>query len=109
MPFLEGSQDGVLNDTTPVTVVSSPGASVRRVVRTITVQNKDTAPIGLILRFVNGIDERQLGHWNLDPDDSLLYNEVHVLDTTGKSIDAYLDGAVATNQPEWTSSFGDSS
>lgn len=49
--FTEGSQDGATNDTTAVTVVSAPGASTRRVVKNITVYNKDTASITFTLQY----------------------------------------------------------
>jgi hypothetical protein len=41
--FTEGSSDGVTNNVTAVTVVASPASSTRRVIKNITVFNRDTA------------------------------------------------------------------
>ena len=43
--FTEGSTDLVSNGTTPVTVVDAPAASTRRIVKSISVYNADTAPV----------------------------------------------------------------
>ena len=40
--FTEGSSDGVLNGSTQVTLVASPSASTRRLIKTIYIQNGDT-------------------------------------------------------------------
>ena len=45
--FVEGSSDGALNGTTQVTLVSSPAASTRRLIKSIFIENKDTASVTL--------------------------------------------------------------
>jgi hypothetical protein len=51
--FTEGTADGVLNGTTDVTVV--PGvASTRRIIKTITVYNRDTTPVTLNIKYDAG-------------------------------------------------------
>ena len=45
--FVEGSSDGTLNGTSQVTLVSAPAASTRRLIKTIYIENKDTAPVTL--------------------------------------------------------------
>ena len=40
--FTEGSSDGALNGSTQVTLVASPSASTRRLIKTIYIQNGDT-------------------------------------------------------------------
>ena len=40
--FTEGSSDGALNGSTQVTLVASPAASTRRLIKTIYIQNGDT-------------------------------------------------------------------
>ena len=41
--FVAGATNGVLNGTTPVTVVGSPGASTQRRIKEISVYNADSA------------------------------------------------------------------
>ena len=45
--FTEGATDGVLSGTTPVTIISAPASSTRRIVNTITIENNDTAAVTL--------------------------------------------------------------
>lgn len=51
--FTEGGTDLVSNGTTPVTVVASPAASTRRIVKTITVYNSDTGAVTASVRYVS--------------------------------------------------------
>ena len=51
--FVEGSSDGVLNGTTQVTLISAPAASTRRLIKTIYIENKDTAPVTLTITLNN--------------------------------------------------------
>ena len=56
----EGANDGAMNGTTPVTLVAAPAASTRRVIKTITIQNKDTAPVTITVNYDNNGTLRQL-------------------------------------------------
>ena len=49
--FTEGSTDGALNGTSSVTLVAAPAASTRRVVKNITIYNKDTAAVTITVSF----------------------------------------------------------
>jgi len=51
--FVEGSNDGTLNGTSQVTLVSAPAASTRRLIKTIYIENKDTAPVTLTITLNN--------------------------------------------------------
>ena len=51
--FVEGSSDGTLNGTSQVTLVSSPASSTRRLIKTIYIENKDTAPVTLTVTLNN--------------------------------------------------------
>jgi hypothetical protein len=51
--FVEGSTDLVSNGTSPVTVVAAPAASTRRVIKTISIYNADTAPVVISINFVS--------------------------------------------------------
>lgn len=68
----EGSNDGALNGTTAVTLVSAPSASTRRVVKWITIQNKDTAAVTVTVTFNNstGPTTRQIAKVTLQPNDT---------------------------------------
>ena len=51
--FVEGSSDGTLNGTSQVTLVSAPASSTRRLIKTIYIENKDTAPVTLTITLNN--------------------------------------------------------
>jgi hypothetical protein len=68
----EGASDGALNGTSAVTVVSSPAASTRRVIKWITIQNKDTAAVTVTVTYNNssGSTARQIAKVTLQPNDT---------------------------------------
>ncbi len=51
--FTEGSNDGALNGTSSVTVCAAPASSTRRVINSITIENKDTAPVTVTIIYDN--------------------------------------------------------
>lgn len=51
--FTEGANDGALNGTNSVTIVAAPAASTRRTIKSITIENKDTAAITFTLSYNN--------------------------------------------------------
>ena len=58
--FTEGSTDGILNGVTAVTLVGSPAASARRIIKSIAIQNRDTAPVTITLNYINGAASRNI-------------------------------------------------
>lgn len=52
--FTEGSSDGALNGTSSVTVVAAPAASTRRTIKSITIENRDTAAVTVTISYNNG-------------------------------------------------------
>jgi hypothetical protein len=74
----EGANDGALNGTTAVQLVGSPGASTRRVIKWITIQNKDTAPVTITITYNNssGSTSRQIAKV------TLAVNETWTIDGT---------------------------
>jgi hypothetical protein len=68
----EGAGDGALNGTSLVTIVSAPGASTRRVIKWITIQNKDTAPVTVTIAYANssGSTSRQIAKVTLAVNDT---------------------------------------
>ncbi len=109
MAFTEGSTTGVLNGTTLVTVVAAPGASTQRLVKTITIYNVDTAGVLLTLRLNDNTAMRILWKGTLGIGDTLLFNDVLVLDATTKSVEALMGAAAATTNPDWTTHWADAS
>ena len=58
--FTEGSNDGVMNGTTPVTLVAAPSASTRRIIKAISIQNRDTAAATVTVNLVSAGGTRQI-------------------------------------------------
>lgn len=107
MAFEEKSSNGTTNSTTPVEVVAAPGSSTRRLIRSITVFNADTAAATLTLTYDNGVTERVLNRTTLSIGDQLYFDDTVVLANTSSSINIVLAGAVTTNQLDWTAHYGD--
>jgi hypothetical protein len=51
--FVEGASDGALNGTSSATLVAAPASSTRRVIKSITIENKDTAPVTVTISYDN--------------------------------------------------------
>lgn len=102
-----GADDGTLNGTTPVTLVAAPAAATNRLVKTITIQNRDTAVVTVTLRKVSAGGTRQLWAGDLDVGDTLIWDDVIGLDDVNSSITAVMSGAAATTNPDWTSLWAD--
>jgi hypothetical protein len=51
--FTEGSTDGALNGASQVTLVAAPAASTRRIIKTIYIENKDTAAVTITVTYNN--------------------------------------------------------
>lgn len=68
----EGSNDGALNGTTAVTLASAPSTSTRRVIKWVTIQNKDTAAVTITVTYENstGPTTRQIAKVTLQPNDT---------------------------------------
>jgi len=107
MAFEEKSSNGTTNSTTPVEVVAAPGASTRRLIRSITVFNADTAAATITLTYDNGVTERVINKTTLAIGDQLYFDDTVVLANTSSSINIVLAGAITTNQLDWTAHYGD--
>jgi hypothetical protein len=68
----EGANDGALNGTSAVTLVAAPGSSTQRVIKWITIQNKDTAAVTVTITYNNssGPTTRQIAKVTLAPNDT---------------------------------------
>lgn len=58
--FVEGASDGAFNGTTSVIVVDSPTTGTRRAIKSISVENCDTAPVTVTIQYKNGATSRTL-------------------------------------------------
>ena len=68
--FIEGASDGALNGTSAVTLVAAPGSSTRRVIKTITIENKDTAAVTLTISYNNNSTLRTIAKVTLNVGDT---------------------------------------
>lgn len=70
-----GEQDGVSNNTTAVTVVGSPASSTQRLVKSITIQNADTAAATVTIIYNNNSTLRNIIVATLAVGDQLIYED----------------------------------
>lgn len=98
--------EGVLNGTTNVTLVAVPAGSTQRIVPIggITVANRDTAAVTLIVEKLKAATAYEIRTVTLDPDDVWSNETTQVLDATDESIRGRLSAAAATTNPDFTSS-----
>lgn len=68
--FTEGASDGALNGTSSVTLVAAPGASTRRVIKNITIENRDTAAVTLTISYDNNGTLRTIAKVTLNVGDT---------------------------------------
>jgi len=68
--FTEGATDGALNGTSAVTLVAAPASSTRRVIKTITIENKDTAAVTLTISYNNNSTLRTIAKVTLNVGDT---------------------------------------
>jgi len=109
MAFIEGGNDGTLNGVNEVTIVAAPAAATRRLVKTISISNVDTAAVVVEVRLKETANLRVIWEGTLDVKDTLVVYEPIILDTVDKSITALMAGAAATTNPDFTASWGDAS
>lgn len=68
--FTEGATDGALNGTSSVTLVAAPASSTRRVIKNVTIQNRDTAAVTLTISYNNNSTLRQVAKVTLNVGDT---------------------------------------
>lgn len=98
-------EDGTLNGSTPVTVITAPTGTDQIANKLITISNIDTAVVTVSLRKVSAGGTRVLWSGDLDVGDTLLFDDVLILDVTTDSVTAVMSGAAATTNPDFTSSY----
>jgi len=68
--FVEGSSDGQLNGTTAVTIVPAPAADIRRIIKSVYIENKDTASVTITVSLLNGSVARNIAKTTLNVGDT---------------------------------------
>lgn len=68
--FTEGATDGALDGTNSVTLVAAPASSTRRAIKTITIENKDTAPVTITVSYNNNSTLRTIAKVTLNVGDT---------------------------------------
>jgi hypothetical protein len=68
--FTEGASDGVLNGTSSVTLVAAPASSTRRVIKNITIENRDTAAVTVTISYDNNGTLRTIAKVTLNVGDT---------------------------------------
>ena len=68
--FTEGSKDGAVNGTNSVTLVAAPAGATRRVVKNITIYNRDTAAVTITVSFNNNSTLRNIAKVTLQVGDT---------------------------------------
>jgi hypothetical protein len=63
--FTEGANDGAFNGTSQVTLVSAPAASTRRVIKSLTIKNRDTAAVTITISYNNNNTLRSIARVTL--------------------------------------------
>ena len=79
--FTEGANDGTLNGTSSVTLVAAPAASTRRTIKSITIENRDTAAVTLTISYNNSSTLRTIAKVTLQVGDTWTTDGAY--DTTG--------------------------
>jgi hypothetical protein len=105
MPQVAVGNEGALNGATPVVVVAAPGASTQRVVRTISVHNRDSAAVTITLNKIKAASTYRInkiinlgvdGTWS-PVNDAVMAT----LDATDETIEMVMSGAPATANPDF--------
>ena len=111
MAFTEGNNYGFFNDANDVTIVAAPGADTQRIIKTITIYNADTASVTVTLQIkdAGGGNDYVIFKQTLAVGETIIFNDVIVLDETDETVEGYLGGAVTLNQPHYTAHYADNS
>lgn len=81
------ASDGTLNNTTAVTIISSPAASTQRQVKHISIYNADTVAVTVTVELLSGASQRTWVKVTLAVDDTLTFEDDtgwRVIDTSGQ-------------------------
>lgn len=95
--FTEGSSNAALNGAADVIVVAAPAASTRRIVKSITIQNKDTAAVTVTVKYDDNGTQRQIAKVTLGVDDTWTLEGTY--DSTGAFKEVGIQGPTGYTGP----------
>lgn len=107
MAFTPGSNEVALNGTTEVTLVAAPASSTQRLVKSVTIQQRDTAAVTVTVSRKKASTLYQIWKGTLQPGDTWIDSTTRVLDATNESIVAVMSGAPTTTNPDTSSDWAD--
>ena len=90
--FTEGENDGTLNGTSEVTLVSAPASSTRRIIKSISIYNRDTAAVTVTIKYDNNGTQRILANVTLAVGDTWTFDGT--FDSTGSQKQTLANNAV---------------
>jgi hypothetical protein len=110
--FTEKHNEGSLNDDNLVTIVDAPGAGARRLVRFISICNKDTAPVIMSLFIINTatVTPYTIAKVTLEVGETFIFGdggETLVLDSVDLNVSAMLDSAVVSTSPDFVVAYAE--
>jgi len=79
--FTEGANDGAFNGTSPVTIVAAPASATQRIIKSITIENRDTAAVTITLSYDNNGTLRTIARVTLQVGDT--WTTTGTFDTNG--------------------------
>jgi len=98
---------GILNGTTPVTLVSSPGVGVSRMVRALYINHTDSDPVVLHILKDYNTSQYQIHSQTMLQGYTLSFGDGDsIILVNGESLIAWLDSSPVTN-PNFVVSWGD--
>lgn len=107
MAFTPGNSNGALTGVTAVDVVAVPAAATQRMVRKVRFFNLDTASVTITLRYNDNATLRTLQTFTLAAGEAAVYEEVEVLDSTLRKLQAVMSAAAATTNPCYSAAWAD--
>lgn len=111
MPLTSGGSDGAFNGATPVEIVPAPPANVKRIVKEIIIDNKDSVSASVTVVFEHGTDEVALFTYpkSLAVGGVYTWHGSLVLSDTDHTVDGVLAGGHTTTAPRFKASYVDES
>lgn len=107
MAFVEGNLYGVISGTT--TIVTSPSAGSRRVVKNIYIYNADDVSHTITLSYYVSPTYTPFLKITLNPGDTLMESDIDVLDSTSETIVLSLDEAISSTNLSFKVAYADAS
>jgi hypothetical protein len=101
--FFEGVAYGNTNNTTAVTAVAAPASNKRRLIRSISIHNADTASATVTVRLhdSNSGNSFIVDKQTISSGSTMLLDRVLVLASTTESLQVILAAAITTNHLDY--------